>query len=84
MREALSALTIRGRAFLAAGGTAFVCALVLGHDELVRVSNCISLTLPYISIRPGRDARRRWLAERKTNPSIARNQIGSIEQTLFK
>ena len=37
MREALSALTIRGRAFLAAGGTAFVCALLLGHDELVRV-----------------------------------------------
>ena len=37
MREALSALTIRGRAFLAAGATAFVCAVFLGHDELVRV-----------------------------------------------
>ena len=32
MREALSALTTRGRAFLAAGGTAFVCAFALGFD----------------------------------------------------
>ncbi len=37
MREALSALTTRGRAFLAAGGTALVCAVLLGYDELVRV-----------------------------------------------
>ena len=45
MREALSAMTIRGRAFLAAGGTAFVCALFLGHDELVRVG-ALLLLLP--------------------------------------
>jgi hypothetical protein len=31
MREALSALTTRGRAVLAAGGTATVCALLLGQ-----------------------------------------------------
>ncbi len=37
MREALSALTTRGRAFLAAGVTAFLCAVGLGYDELVRV-----------------------------------------------
>jgi uncharacterized protein (DUF58 family) len=37
MREALSALTTRGRAFLAAGATALVCAVLLGYDELVRV-----------------------------------------------
>ena len=29
MRDALRALTVRGRAFLAAGGTAFVCAFFL-------------------------------------------------------
>jgi hypothetical protein len=45
MREALSALTIRGRAFLAAGGTAFLCALFLGHDELIRVG-ALLLLLP--------------------------------------
>jgi len=43
MREALSGLTIRGRAFLAAGGTAFLCALFLGHDELVRVGALLIL-----------------------------------------
>ena len=45
MREALSALTTRGRAFLAAGGTAFLCALFLGHDELVRVG-ALLIVLP--------------------------------------
>jgi uncharacterized protein (DUF58 family) len=43
MREALSGLTVRGRAFLAAGGTAFLCALFLGHDELVRVGALLIL-----------------------------------------
>ncbi|HYO41099.1 MAG TPA: DUF58 domain-containing protein [Nocardioidaceae bacterium] len=43
MREALSALTTRGRAFLAAGGTALVCALFLGYDELVRVGALLVL-----------------------------------------
>ncbi|MGZ4429291.1 MAG: DUF58 domain-containing protein [Nocardioidaceae bacterium] len=45
MREALSALTTRGRAFLAAGGTAFVCAMFLGHDALLRVG-ALLLLLP--------------------------------------
>jgi hypothetical protein len=43
MREALSALTVRGRAFLAAGATAFVCAVVLGQDELLRVGALLAL-----------------------------------------
>ena len=37
MREALSALTLRGRAFLAAGVTAVACAVVLGQPMLTRV-----------------------------------------------
>ena len=37
MREALSAMTTRGRAFLAAGITAAVCAILLGHEDLLRV-----------------------------------------------
>src|SRR4051794_41628276 len=45
MREALSALTTRGRAFLAAGGTALLCGLFLGYDELVRVG-ALLLVLP--------------------------------------
>jgi uncharacterized protein (DUF58 family) len=43
MREALSGLTVRGRAFLAAGVTALVCAMFLGHDELVRVGALLVL-----------------------------------------
>jgi len=45
MREALSALTTRGRAFLAAGVTATLCAIFLGYDELVRVG-ALLLLLP--------------------------------------
>jgi hypothetical protein len=41
MREALSALTTRGLAFLAAGVTAFVCAMFLGYDELLRVGGLL-------------------------------------------
>lgn len=37
MREALSGLTLRGRAFLAAGVTALVCAVLLGEPALSRV-----------------------------------------------
>ncbi len=43
MRDALAGLTIRGRAFLAAGVTAFVCALVLGQDPLIRVGALLGL-----------------------------------------
>ena len=37
MREALSGLTLRGRAFLAAGATAIICAIVMGQPQLTRV-----------------------------------------------
>jgi uncharacterized protein (DUF58 family) len=37
MREALAAMTTRGRAFVAAGITALACAVVLGQDDLLRV-----------------------------------------------
>jgi uncharacterized protein (DUF58 family) len=48
MREALSAMTVRGRAFLAAGITALLCAMVLGHDELVRVG-ALLVALPLVT-----------------------------------
>jgi uncharacterized protein (DUF58 family) len=43
VREALASLTTRGRAFLAAGGTAFLCSVVLGYDELLRVGALLVL-----------------------------------------
>jgi uncharacterized protein (DUF58 family) len=48
MREALAATTTRGRAFVAAGATALVCAVVLGQDDLVRVA-ALLLLLPVIT-----------------------------------
>jgi uncharacterized protein (DUF58 family) len=48
MGEALRGLTLRGRAFIAAGFTALVCALFLGHDELVRVA-ALLLALPLVT-----------------------------------
>lgn len=48
MREALSALTVRGRAFLAAGVTAVVCAIALGQGALTRVGLLLIL-VPLVS-----------------------------------
>jgi uncharacterized protein (DUF58 family) len=48
MREALRGLTTRGRAFVAAGGAALLCAMVLGQDELVRVG-ALLLLLPVLT-----------------------------------
>ncbi len=48
MREALAGLTIRGRAFVAAGVTAIVCAVVLGQPALNRVGILV-LSLPLLT-----------------------------------
>lgn len=45
---ALSFLTLRGRAFLAAGVTAVVCAVVLGQPALVRIGILVA-TLPVVA-----------------------------------
>ncbi|GAB3768297.1 uncharacterized protein (DUF58 family) [Nocardioides ginsengisegetis] len=48
MREALAGLTVRGRAFIAAGITAIVCAIVLGQPALTRVGVLV-LALPLVT-----------------------------------
>ena len=48
MRDALAGLTLRGRAFLAAGGTAILCAILLGQSALTRVGVLV-LVLPLIA-----------------------------------
>lgn len=48
MRTALSSLTTRGRAFLSAGITASVCAIVLGQRDLLRVG-LLLVALPVIT-----------------------------------
>jgi uncharacterized protein (DUF58 family) len=48
VREILAGLTTRGRAFVAAGLTAVVCAMVLGQDPLVRVGVLVT-ALPLVA-----------------------------------
>jgi hypothetical protein len=54
MRAALSTLTTRGRAFLSAGITSSLCALVLGQRDLLRVGLML-IALPVVTA---------WLAHR--------------------
>lgn len=49
MREALAGLTVRGRAFLAAGITAVVCAIILDQSTLSRVG-VLLLALPLLTV----------------------------------
>jgi uncharacterized protein (DUF58 family) len=48
VREALSGLTVRGRAFAAAGVTAVVCAVLMGQTALSRVG-ILLLALPLVT-----------------------------------
>ncbi|MFC0624323.1 DUF58 domain-containing protein [Kribbella deserti] len=48
MRQALRGLTTRGRAFVAAGGTASLCALLLGQKDLLRVG-ILLIALPIVA-----------------------------------
>ena len=48
MREALAALTVRGRAFLAAGLTTIAAAIVVGHPSVVRIGILVA-ALPLLT-----------------------------------
>ena len=48
MREALSGLTVRGRAFLAAGITAIVCGILLDQSTLSRIGMLL-VALPLVT-----------------------------------
>lgn len=74
MREALSALTTRGRAFLAAGATAFGCAVVLGYDELVRVGALLALVPLLTAFFLGRSRYRLGLVRSVTPKQVVAGQ----------
>src|SRR3954449_4905468 len=69
MREALSGLTVRGRAFVAAGITAIVCAIVLGQPSLSRVGVLV-LVLPLVSALFIGRSRYRLALVRSVNPQL--------------
>ncbi|TNM45126.1 DUF58 domain-containing protein [Nocardioides albidus] len=63
MRRLLSSLTLRGRAFLAAGLTAVVCALGFGQPALIRVGVLV-LALPLLASLV--------VSRRKHDPTVSR------------
>ena len=67
MREALAALTTRGRAFLAAGSATALCAIVLGYDALLRVG-VLAAAVPLLTAVVVRRARYRLRADRSVAP----------------
>lgn len=69
MREALAGLTVRGRAFLAAGLTAIVCALLLGQPALTRVGMLV-LVLPLATALLLGRSRYRLALVRTTSPQL--------------
>ena len=67
MREALAALTTRGRAFLAAGTATALCAFVLGYDALLRVG-VLAAGVPVLTAVIVSKARYRLRADRSITP----------------
>jgi hypothetical protein len=82
MREALSALTTRGRAFLAAGGTASVSAILLGHDELLRVGALILLLPLATAFFLGRSRYRLGLVRSITPSQVTAGQQARVQLEL--
>jgi len=82
VREALSGLTVRGRAFLAAGLTAVVCAIFLGEDSLIRVGVLIA-ALPLITAAFIARSRYRLALVRTVTPQlVAAGQPAMVRLSL--
>ncbi|MCR6031959.1 DUF58 domain-containing protein [Nocardioides sp. zg-579] len=82
MREALAALTVRGRAFVAAGVTAVVCAIVLGQPALTRVGVLV-LALPVVTAAVLARSRYRLALVRTVAPQVvSAGQSARVNLTL--
>jgi uncharacterized protein (DUF58 family) len=69
VREALSGLTLRGRAFLAAGISAILCAVLLGQSTLVRVG-VLLVALPLVTAYAVGRARYKLSLVRTVSPQV--------------
>lgn len=82
MRESMSAMTVRGRAFLAAGITTTVCSILLGFDALMRVG-ILAMALPLLTALLVSRARYRLMAHRSVSPArISVGQDASVSLSL--
>ncbi len=82
MREALSGLTVRGRAFAAAGVTSVVCAVLMGQTALSRVG-VLLVALPLITAFYVGRSRYRLALVRTVHPQIvAAGQPAQVRLTI--
>lgn len=83
MREGLAGLTLRGRAFIAAGVAAVACAIVLGQPMMTRVGLllvCLPLLMAYLVGR----ARYRFALHRQVTPkSVPAGKVAKVEVELI-
>ena len=82
MREALAGLTVRGRAFIAAGITAIVCSVLLDQSTLTRVG-VLLLTLTVLTVVViARNRYRITLVRTVTPQLVAAGQPARVALTL--
>ena len=82
MREAMAALTTRGRAFLAAGVTISLCAFIAGFDALLRVG-VLAIALPLLTALLVSRARYRLMASRYVTPTrVTAGQPATVTLSL--
>ena len=82
MREALAALTVRGRAFLAAGITTVVTAIVVGHSSVVRIGVLVA-ALPLLTAWWVGRSRYRLALVRTLSPQlVSAGQPATVELTV--
>ena len=82
MREALSAMTTRGRAFLAAGITAAVCAILLGQEDLLRIGALLVLLPLVTAFFLGRSKYRLGLVRSVSPSQVAAGQQARVQLDL--
>lgn len=82
MRRALSSLTLRGRAFVAAGSTAVLCAVLFGQPALTRVGVLV-LALPLVAALVVSRRRHDLTVSRTVWPRLVRaGEAARIELTV--
>jgi len=82
MREALSAMTTRGRAFLAAGTTAAICAFLLGQKDLLRIGVLLILLPVVTAFFLGRSRYRLGLVRSVTPSQVEAGQQSRVQLDL--
>jgi uncharacterized protein (DUF58 family) len=82
VREALAGLTVRGRAFLAAGVTTIVSSIIVGHPALVRVGVLVTALPLLTALWIGRSRYRLALVRTVSPQLVAAGQPAQIQLTL--